>query len=82
MRQRHSLTLSPPATELARACSIPEAIGDYTTAVAIAKAGDDVSLAPLHAYEGLGNTQSFAFDIPSAISTFEAMDGGLGKSAQ
>ena len=41
--------------------------------MAIARAGDNLGLAR-RAYEGLGNTQSFAFDIPSAISTFEAMD--------
>lgn len=57
----------------ARAYSIPEAIGYFTRAVEIAKAGDNISLAR-RAYEGLGGAQSFAFNIPVAISTYEEMD--------
>jgi predicted ATPase len=57
----------------ARSYSIPEAIGYYSRAVELAKSGDSGGLAR-RAFEGLGNALSFAFDIPSAIKTFEEMD--------
>jgi class 3 adenylate cyclase/tetratricopeptide (TPR) repeat protein len=57
----------------ARAYSAPEAIRAFTQAVEIAKSGENRSLAR-RAYEGLGNVQSFAFNIPAAVQTFEEMD--------
>lgn len=57
----------------ARAYSMPEAIASFTKAVDIARRGEQRGLAR-RAFEGLGNSQSFAFDIPAALKTYEEMD--------
>ncbi len=56
----------------ARGYSMPEAIGYFKQGVEVAKAGENLGLTR-RAYEGLGNAQAFAFDIPGAVNTYQEM---------
>ena len=56
----------------AHAYSTADAIGFYTQALEILETVDDLALAR-RAYEGLGGTLTFAYDIPQAVETYNKM---------
>ena len=58
--------------QAAAAYSTPEAIGHFTQALGVLETDEDLQLAR-RAYEGLGGAQTFAYDVPAAVDTYQKM---------